>query len=80
MLVLIMGCVAVITVGFSIGVLYQAAFDEERARLIELAQSKTRMIEVVDRLDALHSRKDHPEGAEKRSDPTMTERDIPWNS
>lgn len=62
-LVLIMACVAVATMGISIWVLYRAAFEEERVRLIELAQSQARLIEAVARFDALYSQEDHPEGA-----------------
>ncbi len=62
-LVLIMGCVALTTMGLSIWVLYQAAFDEERVRLTELVQSQARLIEAVARFDAIYSQPDHPGGA-----------------
>jgi two-component sensor histidine kinase len=42
-------------------VLYRTAFDEERARLVEMAQSHARVIEAVARFDARHTR-DFPGG------------------
>jgi len=40
---------------------YETAFEEERARLTELAQSQARLIEAVARFDAVYS-KEYPKG------------------
>lgn len=58
---LIMVVVALAAAAVSIGVLYQAAFEEQKARLIETAQSQARLIESIARFDAQYSR-DYPEG------------------
>lgn len=47
--------------GMALWVLYRTAFDEERARLLEMAQSHARVIEAVADFDARHSR-DFPGG------------------
>ena len=47
--------------GFSMWILYGTAFEEERERLIETAQSQARLIEAVARFDAIYS-KDYPKG------------------
>lgn len=49
--------------GTSIWFLYQAAFEEQRNRLIEVAQSQARLIESIARFDAKYSREDYPGGA-----------------
>ena len=49
--------------GISIWLLYETAFDGQRARLVELAQSQARLIEAVARFDAAHSQSDHPLGS-----------------
>lgn len=59
---LIMVGVALTAAIISIGVLYRAAFDEQKARLVETAQSQARLIEAVARFDAEYSQ-DYPEGA-----------------
>ena len=41
--------------GTTIWFLYQAAFDEERARLVEIAQSQARSIEAVARFNVRNS-------------------------
>ena len=54
-LILIMTIGLLLVTGITIGILYRAAFEEERARLIESAQSQARLIEAVARYDAAHS-------------------------
>ncbi|MBW8011074.1 MAG: hypothetical protein FVQ83_07520 [Chloroflexi bacterium] len=61
-MILIMVMVALAAAIVSIGVLYQAAFDEQEARLVETAQSQARLIEAVARFDAEQSR-DYPGGS-----------------
>jgi PAS domain S-box-containing protein len=59
-----MAGVAVAVGGLSVGALYQAGFDQQRKRLVEIAKSQARLMEAVARFDALHSQRDHVEGAE----------------
>ena len=54
-LILIMTIGLILVTGITIGILYRAAFEEERARLIESAQSQARLIEAVARYDVAHS-------------------------
>jgi two-component system sensor kinase FixL len=63
LLTLIMAGVAFVAVAISVWVLYQAALQQERARLAEIAQSQARLIEAVARFDAINSQSDHPQGA-----------------
>ena len=60
-LILIMTIGLLLATGISIGILYNAAFKEEKARLVETAQSQARMIEAIARYDAVHS-SDFPGG------------------
>jgi ABC-type dipeptide/oligopeptide/nickel transport system permease component len=46
LLALIMAMATAVVVGITIFTLYGVAFEEERARLVETAQSQARMIEV----------------------------------
>ena len=62
-LILIMASIALAVAGISIWLLYDTAFEEEKTRLVETAQSQARLIEAVARFDAKHSQEDHPEGA-----------------
>lgn len=62
LLILIMATVSLIIAGIAISMLYRAAFEEERARLVETVQSQARLIEAIARFDAMHS-KEHPEGS-----------------
>ncbi len=62
-LALIMVTVSLVVGGIAIYVLYMTAFEEERARLVETAQSQARLIEAVARFDSIYSR-DYPGGAE----------------
>jgi PAS domain S-box-containing protein len=59
-LVLIMTGVALVVGGIAIFVLYRAAIDQTRERLVETAQSQARLIEAVARFDAVN----YPDGAE----------------
>jgi len=61
LLILVMATVALVVGGVGIRTLYHAAFAEERARLVETAQSQARLIEAVARFNVAYSR-DHPEG------------------
>jgi PAS domain S-box-containing protein len=61
-LILIMTIVVLVVGGISITLLYQAAFREEQARLVETAQSQARLLEAVARFDALYSQ-NYPQGA-----------------
>ena len=60
LLVLIMLGVATIVTWITISMLYRAALNEEKARLVETAQSQARLIEAVARFDATHQKKEHP--------------------
>ena len=61
-LIIIMVTASVIVAGTSISMLYRTAFNEEKARLVETAQSQARLIEAVSRFDAQYS-KDYPGGS-----------------
>ena len=61
-LVLIMTITALIVGGISISLLYNAAIKEERARLVETAQSQARLIEAMARFNIEHNQ-DCPGGA-----------------
>ncbi len=63
-LLFIMAAASLTVAGIAVSLLYRAAFEEERARLVETAQSQARLIEAVARFDATYS-KDYPEGPEK---------------
>ena len=63
LLILIMTAVAAGIGVAAIAILYHAALDEERARLVETAQSQARLMEAVARFDEVYSR-DYPEGSE----------------
>ncbi len=62
-LILIMTTVSLIIVVLTIFLLYSTALEEARARLVDTAQSRARLIEAVTRFDAIYS-KDYPEGSE----------------
>ncbi len=62
LLISIMITVSLVVVSGTLTVLYRAALDEERERLVETAQSQARLIEAVARFDAVYS-KDYPEGS-----------------
>ena len=63
-LIIIMTIVALIVGGLAIGMLYKAALEEERARLVGIVQSQARLIEAVARFDMVYSQEDYPEGAQ----------------
>ena len=62
LLFLIMATASLIVATITISVLYRVAYQEEKARLAETAQSQARLIEAIARFDATHSR-DYPEGS-----------------
>ena len=55
LLLLIMMAVTVAIGGVAIGVLYRTAFNEERSRVVEIAQSQARLIEAIARFDQAYS-------------------------
>jgi len=63
LLVFIMATVALTVGGIAIFLLYRAAFDEQRARLLGTARSRARLMEAVARFNARHSDGDVPGGA-----------------
>lgn len=60
-LIIIMALVTLIVEVITIGILYQTAINEEKARLEETAKSQARLIEAIARFDALYSN-DYPKG------------------
>jgi len=68
LLIIIMATVSTIVAGVTIFMLYRAAFNEQKARLVETAQSQARLIESVARFNTAHERTDpgsFPEGPAK---------------
>ena len=62
-LIFIMTGVGLVMTLVSIFVLYQTAYEEERSRLVEVAQSQARLMEAVARFDMQYSH-NYPEGTE----------------
>jgi len=65
-LIFIMTTVSLLVAGITIYLLYGTAFEEERERLVETAQSQARLIEAVARFDTTRARRDpasYPHGA-----------------
>lgn len=62
LLILLMTSVSLVVAGIAMSMLYRAAIDETRERLMETAQSQARLIEAVARFDAVQ-RTDFPDGA-----------------
>ena len=62
-LILIMMGVGLVMTLVSIFVLYRTAYEEERSRLVEVAQSQARLMEAVARFDMKYSH-NYPEGTE----------------
>ncbi len=62
LLVSIMVTVSLVVATLTIYLLYDAAFSEERARLLETARSQARLMEAIARFDAVYSREDYPGG------------------
>jgi signal transduction histidine kinase len=60
-LIVIMIVTCSIVAGASMWILYETAFEVQRQRLIETAQSQARIVEAVARFDAIYS-KDYPHG------------------
>ncbi len=56
-----MALVGLVSAGVAITLLYRTGFEEQRARLVETAESRARLIEAVARFDAIYSH-DYPEG------------------
>ena len=54
LLIIIMATASAIVAGITMSMLYRTAFNEEKARLVETAQSQARLIEAVARFDAAH--------------------------
>ncbi|GJL57123.1 MAG: hypothetical protein NPIRA02_42550 [Nitrospirales bacterium] len=61
MVVMILACLASASVAITL--LYQTAFEEERARLAEMTHTQARLMEAVARFDQQYSEQDHPEGS-----------------
>ncbi len=67
LLIAIISTISLIVGGISVYVLYQAAVDQQRSRMVEIAQSQARLIEAMARHDIEHNRKYHkdfPQSAE----------------
>jgi signal transduction histidine kinase len=62
-LILIMTGVGLVMTLASIFILYQTAYEEERSRLVEVAQSQARLMEAVAQFDMKYSH-NYPEGTE----------------
>ncbi len=62
LLITIMVTSCLVVTGATISILYKTAIKEERARLMETAQSQARLIEAVARFDAIYS-KNYPGGS-----------------
>ena len=56
LLILIMTLLVILSEFVTIKILYDTAFEEERARLVETAKSQAMLIEAVGRFDSLYSR------------------------
>ena len=63
LLISIMAVCSLMVAGIAISMLYQAAVNEERERLLETVQSQARLIESVARFDATHNKATIPGGA-----------------
>jgi PAS domain-containing protein len=63
LLILTMSVIVLGVGGIALSALYNVAFDGQRARLVEIAQSRARLIEAVARFDARNSADDVPGGA-----------------
>jgi len=63
LLILTLAAVAFVVVSVAIFILYRTAFQEEKERLIETAQSQARLMEAVARFDSIYSH-NYPEGTE----------------
>lgn len=61
-LIMIMATISFVVAGFTIYILYEVSFEEQRQRLVEIAGSQARLIEAVARFDSRYSA-DYPEGS-----------------
>ncbi|MDP6176088.1 MAG: hypothetical protein QGF09_18160, partial [Rhodospirillales bacterium] len=73
LLAVIMTLIAAIVSGSAIGILYFTAFEERRADLIRMAQSRARLMEAVARFDAQFSQSAFPGGAKAATIAQITE-------
>ena len=62
-LIVILALTGLSIAGVTITLLYQTAFEEEEARLSEIAETQARLMEAVARFDQLYSAQDHPQGS-----------------
>ncbi len=62
-LIIIMSIIVLTVGGIAIAMLYRTGLKEQRARLVETAQSQARLLEAVARFDAVYSQ-DYPGGSE----------------
>ena len=62
-LLVVIATVGLTAMGLSLWFLYSAAFDQERSRLVEIAQSQARLMEAVARFDIIHSQDADPRGS-----------------
>ena len=62
LLILIMAALTIVVEFITIGMLFQAALKEQRARLEETVKSQARLIEAIARFDSIYSN-DYPHGA-----------------
>jgi hypothetical protein len=60
LLISIMAVASLIVTGVTIKVLYDAAFKEEKTRLVESTQSQARLIEAIARFDKIHQKNGIP--------------------
>ncbi len=56
--------VTVAALAMSLWLLYRTVYDEERNRVIDLADSQVRLIQAINRFDSTHSTGDHANGAQ----------------
>ena len=61
--IFVLAVTSLVVAGMTIGLLYNAAFSEGQARLVEMVKSQARLMEAVARFDARYSQHDHPGGA-----------------
>ncbi len=61
--IFVLAAISSAVAGITIGLLYNAAFSEIQARLVETVKSQARLMEAVARFDARYSQHDHPSGA-----------------
>ncbi|MBF0454458.1 MAG: EAL domain-containing protein [Magnetococcales bacterium] len=62
LLVIIMALLVVLVGGIAVAILYQTAFQEEKARLVDTVKSRARLMEAVARFNSIHNQTTHKEG------------------